>query len=820
MVQLRVENNGEYIFLDLYDTEPIKLTLSIEDITSTEARSVFSRSFRVPSTGKNNQFFDFAFLVEGVDFDVTQRKSATILVDGAEFKSGHVRLQRIIRNKSKDSIEYEIVFMGETRDFATALSDKRLTDLDLSEYDHPLDYAHVTDSWQAYPEGGLTDGLFNGDILYPLIDFGDTEGQGYIGYTGNTADGGFNHTQNAITAGRFKPMIRAKALWDKIFEEAGFTYTSNIANSPDFTQLYVSAFGNDPGKDTNNGSANELNAALTNDYYISGIDTILWDNEILDPSDNYNPTTGAYTVPGNGTYTINVRVDGDTRAEAGGGVIKARIMKNGVLLGTEYSLNIASNDSRRWLALMSFTGLLALNDEITVEVEEAGDIDRTIVYNTSYFKVPSAPGDVGFASLFDDDYKQVDFIKDMITKFRLVLAPDKNNSKNFIVETWSDYIGSGELYDWTDKVDHNKDFVIEPVFFAQSDRLRFEDKADGDWLNTLNEDKFKETFGTLRFDSGNDLLIGERKIETGFAPTPITQIRGAADSNFLIPLIHTHETEDVDSVTVLKHEPIKPITRLLFYNGLFTQAKDTAWPSNEGRWFFYNEATLTNVGQTQFPMVSYWQNFDAVTGPGDTSVNLNWQIEDGYANPHASFNYTGGIGMFDRFWSDYIQSVYNKFARKVTCYVVLETVDTLRLSFDDVIFIDGTYYRPEKVTDIIVGERSVAKVELIKILNYQLDQPLPGLEMISMDPGSEIGTGGDQPVDGGSQVTTNYYVIRTCANPGDPIVASYAGTLTQGQSVTTTADGGVTCYEVIDAGVAPSSVTVLGVFPDCASCNE
>ena len=126
MVELRVEDGSDFVWLDLYEEEPIKLTLSIEDITDAATRSVFSRSFRVPSTGKNNRYFKHAFMVEGVDFDVTVRKPATILVNGSEFRTGHVRLQKIYRNKLQDKIEYEIVFMGETRDFATQLSDKKL----------------------------------------------------------------------------------------------------------------------------------------------------------------------------------------------------------------------------------------------------------------------------------------------------------------------------------------------------------------------------------------------------------------------------------------------------------------------------------------------------------------------------------------------------------------------------------------------------------------------------------------------------------------------------------------------------------------------
>jgi len=67
MIQLKVytsANRGNQQFLDLYATEPIKLNLSVEDITNAEAKSVFSRTFRVPATRNNNQFFKTAFEVE------------------------------------------------------------------------------------------------------------------------------------------------------------------------------------------------------------------------------------------------------------------------------------------------------------------------------------------------------------------------------------------------------------------------------------------------------------------------------------------------------------------------------------------------------------------------------------------------------------------------------------------------------------------------------------------------------------------------------------------------------------------------------------
>ena len=124
MIQLKVYKNEAQIqadqhWLDLYDTEPIKLTISIEDITNADATSIFSKTFKVPATANNNEFFKNAFLVDGIDFDVTKKKPAEILVDGSEFKQGHIRLDKIYVNIDGDQIDYEILFLGETRDFSS-----------------------------------------------------------------------------------------------------------------------------------------------------------------------------------------------------------------------------------------------------------------------------------------------------------------------------------------------------------------------------------------------------------------------------------------------------------------------------------------------------------------------------------------------------------------------------------------------------------------------------------------------------------------------------------------------------------------------------
>ena len=68
--------------------------------------------------------------------------------------------------------------------------------------------------------------------------------------------------------------------------------------------------------------------------------------------------------------------------------------------------------------------------------------------------------------------------------------------------------------------------------------------------------------------------------------------------------------------------------------------------------------------------------------------------------------------------------------------------------------------------------------------------------------------------------TTNYYSLVLCTNPGDPIIASYSGgTLTVGQAVKTSVDGGVACYTVVDTAAGGATATVLTTYADCTACN-
>jgi hypothetical protein len=719
MVQLFVydpKTNIKYE-LDLYETDPIKITLSAESITEAGSiESAFSRAFRLPSTTRNDVFFKWWFNVNGIDFDVTKKIAAEIFVDSVFFKDGQIRLQRVIVDKLLDSVDYETLFLGEVRDFASAVGQGYLSNLDLSQYNHIQSRQLIIDSWNADPNNPAT-GIFNGDIVYPLIDYGntyDSSGQPNESQVNLTGPKRFTQGAHPLSVYQMRPMIRVKSVFDAIFAQTPYTYQSNFLTSAFFKKIYLSAFGNEASTNVIVGSGNTMNAYTSINTFISasGISTIvIFDTEINDFNNVYNPTSGVYTAPQAGYYNFNSSgtIRYTNSGLAGESIIHLDIFKNGTSIAATQFPTFAQNNGQviqNISVALPTSVLLNTGDQITIRgyVQSLGVAQPTnATYNGQFF-CNIAPGGESVADLLSSKIKQIDFIKSILNRFRLVMVPSLLDPNKFIIEPWYVYIGQGDLFDWTKKLDYSRDLTIEPVFYSQSSTITFSDSEGKDILNTQNKDIFGETFGRYIYDSQNELIDGDRNNTNPFAPTPIKQIEGGVStSNWIVPQLHKEETKD----NVTRHIPIEIEPRLMFYNGI--QTLTTNWHLQ------------TNQPIDVAPIVSYHENWP----PTAEDVNLNWEVEAPYYGDQvAGYNGLLGTSVYDKYWKAYIDSLYDPSARKLTAYFMLDAVDLASITFDDVIWVENAYWRIQKIYDAPVGNLAPVKVDLIKLTNFALVQPL------------------------------------------------------------------------------------------------
>jgi hypothetical protein len=232
VVEVRIEGYR----LDVFEGFDFSFNYGIADIRNPEKRSTeYSKTIKCPATKNNDQLFGHIYDVNisnyynanttniSVNFNPNKKAEARVIADGVEVMAGVVQLRKIVQKGH--AYTYEVVFIGKLLNIFSKIGDKQLsgTDengvrlLDLSEYNHYLTRANQSASWSATVGEGY---------VYPLIDWGDR----FI----------YTSAGNRIyEVSDLRPSVYVKTLVDKIFDFAGFSYTSSFFNTTTFKRLIV-----------------------------------------------------------------------------------------------------------------------------------------------------------------------------------------------------------------------------------------------------------------------------------------------------------------------------------------------------------------------------------------------------------------------------------------------------------------------------------------------------------------------------------------------------------------------------------------------------
>lgn len=263
-------NESRYI-LDTTEGIPIPLTLQISDITDiSSTNSAYSKTIQLPETKNNCEAFGFISdlsisISEGGQstlqpftgpndpadpnnsntrfasqtrgginpfstFNPNKKARCYIMCDSVIVFEGYIQLNRIVKNKDKGINTLEVVVYAENDNLWTKIGDRYLTDIDFSQLNHDYTIASITASWY----GSADDhGYF-----YPIIDYGDS------GSFANQAGGGDwtlydIGATHSINVANLYPSTYVKTILDRMFQQAGYQYTSNFFNSQRFKNLLI-----------------------------------------------------------------------------------------------------------------------------------------------------------------------------------------------------------------------------------------------------------------------------------------------------------------------------------------------------------------------------------------------------------------------------------------------------------------------------------------------------------------------------------------------------------------------------------------------------
>ena len=725
----KLQDGQTFVNLDLSANEPIKMVLSVQNIEEPLAtNSTFSRTFKVPHTGVNGPYFKGVFNVNSVDFDASKRADAYILDNGQFFANGQIILNSVYRNEKEKNVEYEITFLGETSDFGAKIGGGFMNQINMNHLNHAKTYDNITQSWFG--------NLFNGDIVYGLIEWGYTYDANNQPIQPTISSGfakSFTTGPNALRLSQWKPQYRAKALWDQVFKEAGYTYDSTFLESTLFKQLYIIS---------DNVSSAELNTANTfkvdggsGGNYTNDSFQIPYGTEVSDPSNNFSLVTNAFSVPITGQYTFYFEALAalgsyyQNNSSEANGSIEWYDQTGTVVASIGFSCYNQGNDG--WSQNNPTTSIV---DYTTVNLN-AGDVIKTRcvvgpgqpyvsdnfgLYN-AVWECTSAPQVLAATGILPANIKKIDFMKSIINRFRLVFVPSKDIQNHFTITPWKDWILEGTVRDWTSKLDGSKDLKIRPLFQGQSRFQVYKDQEDADYLNYNYQLTYKQSYGQLNFDSNNELLTGSKEYKDSFAPTPIAPIGfkegDVAGSQFLIPHIakDTGGSEDSVGTSVIsgKREPIQPKLRLVFYDGLVTAP--VVW------WMAETDDNSVRSQKTVYPLMSSFSTWPITPSTLDLNWKNSdpfWKITDPLLGPGTTAN-----SCYNVYWKTWNDQVFDPYSRIVDANITLDYQDVLDLKFNDYIFLKDSWYVVNKITDYIPGQTTNCRVELVKLGNIGVTIP-------------------------------------------------------------------------------------------------
>lgn len=730
--------------VDLSEDISIPLNYAIADIREPQKRNTnFSKTVTLPGTASNNVLFSHIWDIGvslissgNTNFNPTYnpnlKADVLVLQDGNEVFKGFAKLDNIVNVNGK--VEYEMSFYGNLANIFTTLGESKLSELDLSEYDHTYNKTNQVNSWDtSIIKNGSTYVNFSGGnptgegYLYPLIDYGFTNG-------------------STFDVKHFFPAVYVKTIIDKIFAQAGFQYTSNFFNSTFFKKLVIPFNGTtlklSDSQIQNRQIRASNNSTITLQNTAVGNTTIAFDNDTTapnsDPGNNYNTSTYKFTAANSGTYLVTFYVSCSAKHVntvspttnnanilgwfqirntatspqtiyntvgvgfvAANSNLSANLVNLIVPFGTNNIVNGASTQTAtygvQWQGFLNAGTTLECVFQPSGNSPYVGGGYANINLDTnSYFQVKLADtqileGDtLQVNQVLPENIKQSDFISSIFKMFNLYIDQDNTVTNKLIIEPRDDYYASsgGTTLDWSYKLDYSKAYETKPMGDLESKNYIFTYKDDSDYYNETYKKKFNETYGIKEYEIENDFLKSDIKNELIFSPTPLADYIGI---DRVIPKIFI-----VDNNGQPKPKPGN--IRILYYGGV----KNTSQP--------YSYVASSGVTtQTTYPYVGHLDD------PLNPTLDLNFgaPIEVFYTTQ----NYTNN-NLFNKYWKKFVQEISDINSKIFTGYFYLTPLDVLKLDFKNFYYFEGDYWRLNRVFDYNPNQMSVTKCEFIKLIEY------------------------------------------------------------------------------------------------------
>jgi len=701
--------------LDVRPDVNFPLTFSVGEIRDiTKRTGTFSKTIVLPATDNNNQLLNHYYDVniDAGTFDITQLTRCQVLQnDVVILEDAILQLISVNKYQTTDAYEqvanYEVLIKDTKAELFTAITNAELTDIDFSDLDH---YA-VSSS------------------IIATYSFTQANGYKYVlPYD----------TDNLYNVRQLKPAIYAKTYFDRIFANAGFSYTWAGLQAARFDKLLIPYNGDENQIDWTDYKVKARNTWTTTQTpsfgnFTTFQETLTGWTEELDTQGIFNPTTGQYTAPTNTDpaasqgYEFNITITYEVTFE-NTSALPVRAYANGIaqdinffpfvkalnpsVQGTIASLTPITINSPLASGTTTFgaysnvvitspTGYINTGDILTMVAgilstnwQNGNTKWRTTTTNvlagvnvnldildiraeiTPNSNTQPIGGFVTMNQYVPQKIKQSDFVKSIFTMYNLFADVDPEQPNNIILTHRDEYYDNGAEKDWTKKLAKDREQTLAFLPDVTNKRLILTYKQDTDSANKLYFDTTREVYGQLEYIFNSEYVKDIDTKELIFSPTPITSTTFGA----IVPMIDGQAP--------------KSGLRILYDGGEQTC----------GSYDLIDGGLTGTYGVTTYPAITHFDNANT------PSFDLNFGTCDFYYyQPQTLTN----NNLYNLYWRRTINQIND--GKMLTAFFRLREADIHGLKLNDKIRIDNSWWNINKVIDYNANTDTLTKVELISV---------------------------------------------------------------------------------------------------------
>ena len=686
--EIYIENNK----LDLFQDISTDFTYTVDDVASFGTKNTsFSRTITIPSTANNNKILGFAFDLNmhhdhnmdlpnvNTNFSPAESANCVVYIDKIQIFKGVIRILEIQSNKGE--IQYQCAVFGELSGFITELGNRRLEDLDFSEYNHTWNVTAIQNSWNTINGSGY---------YYPLIDYGDV-----------------STNKDDFSVYTFRPALYVKEYIEKIFAGTSYTLNCDFFNTDFFKKLII--------------PNNSQGIQGTNDRFIlatiSATKTILNSNTptarnidlpfdtttLLNFTENVAKSNFTYT---DGTKSVRAlaSITGVYQTDAASS-ITAILYVNGVAVQTLVQNTSSANNpftfNFDWTGEILNTNVVKINISVPVTantyIVNISSANFTFTQLAAQLTSVSYNGTVAINNNLPKGIFQKDFFLSVCKMFNLYVYQDNINDKQINIKPYIDFYDTtgANALDWSQKLDMGSPMSIKPMSQLNARYYSFKYSSDNDYYNENYQKKYGQNYGDYIYDSEFDFVRDTATSEIIFASSVLFQ-----------PQNHAHIDKYYTTIFKLSNnntqeDPMDSVIRILMAKKL----------SIAHTWHIKSGETGGGSNLANLNVYGYAGHLDDPTNP---TIDINFGVPKELQFPATTYPTNN---LFNTYHLPYLMEITDIESKLLTCKVYLTALDIYQLDFSKYIWINGTLFRLNKIESYDPTDYTTTQINLLKVIN-------------------------------------------------------------------------------------------------------